>query len=1062
MSKSRCIPTRRLAAVLAALVLAALAALAGRSTAQPPAAAKEAKAETATQVRLPAEWLKTMTWRNIGPATMGGRVIALSVYEADPSTWWVATASGGLLKTTNNGVTFEHQFDRENTVSIGDVAVAQSDPNVVWVGTGENNPRNSVSYGDGVYKSTDGGKKWTNVGLKQSFQIGRILVHPANPNVVYVGALGRLYGPNEERGVFKTTDGGKTWDKVLFVNDQTGVIDLRMNPKEPDTLIAATYERQRGIYDANDPVKKWGEGSGLHKTTDGGKTWKKLTQGLPTCKLGRVGIDYYRKDPNVVFAVIESEKIGMGPPEVAADPQRRIGYFGATGEDAPGGGASLLSVTPNGPADKAGFKPGDIIVGVGDKMVRTYAGLLEIVRTHKPGDKVKIGRKRDQKTDTVELTFAERPPAPPGGGRGGAGGRGDRPFTASLGGQAENVQDRQGKDGFQYGGVYRSDDGGDTWRRINSVNPRPMYFSKIRVDPSDDRHLYILGIALYRSRDGGKTFRPDGGRRVHADQHALWIDPKDGRHMILGCDGGFYVTYDRMENWDHLNTTSISQFYHVAIDTRRNYHVYGGLQDNGSWGGPSFTRGDTGPINEDWIRVGGGDGFTCRVDPNDPDEVYYTSQWGNMGRRNLRTRETARIRPQGQNLRFNWNTPFILSHHNSRILYCAGNYVFRSLNGGSNLRAISPEITATNQGSATALSESPRNPSVVWVGTDDGFLWVTRDGGKEWTNVTKNVGLPGLRRTQARSASDGAPSLALRACVSSIEASRFEEGRAYVVFDAHRSDDDRPYVCKTEDLGKTWQPLHGTLPKWGTTRVLREDVENRDLLYLGTEFAIWCSLDRGETWQKLNNNLPTVAVHEIAIHPTAGEIVAATHGRGIWILDVTALRQVKPEVLSAKAHLYKPVSAVRWAPEPSRGRTNRRFVGENPPAGAALYVSLTEKPKQATLRVVDINGKVVRNLQPPAAPGLHRVVWDLAGDPPRNQPARPGGGQRGQGGGRGGFQRRGEAVPVGTYRVVLSVDGVDLPQLIKVEADPTAPGAILTSEDEEEPEKAREGTVIDD
>jgi photosystem II stability/assembly factor-like uncharacterized protein len=733
---------------------------------------------------------------------------------------------------------------------------------------------------------------------------------------------------------------------------------------------------------------------------------------LPTCKLGRIGIDYYRKDPRVVYAVVESEKIGMGPPEVV----RGTAYMGIAGQDGVRG-VELLEVTQSGPADRAGLKPGDVIVGIDDQPLRTYRGLLDIIRGHKPGDKLKVSRRRGQEVKVVDLTLGNRtgrPDAPP-----------DRPFITGLGGQVENVQDRQGTDGFQYGGTYRSDDGGETWKRVNSVNPRPMYFSQVRVDPSDDRFVYVLGIALYRSRDGGKTFKPDGGRGAHGDHHALWIDPKDGRHMILGTDGGHYVNYDRMDNWDRLNTTAIGQFYHVAVDTRRQYRVYGGLQDNGSWGGPSLTRSFTGPINEDWFSVGGGDGFTCRVDPNDPDQVYFTAQWGRIGRINLRTHESARMNPTDRSYRFNWNTPYLLSHHNSRIVYYAGNYVFRSLDRGEKLRVISPEITATNKGSATALAESPRNPNLLWAGTDDGYLWVTRDGGKEWTNITKNVGLPGLR------------------WVNSIEASRFEEGRAYVVFDSHRSDEEKPYVYVTEDFGKSWKALHETLPAWGTTRVLREDIENRDLLYLGTEFAAWCSLDRGETWQRLNNNLPTVAIHEIAVHPTAGEIVAATHGRSLWVLDVSALRQMTKEAVEAKAHLYKPVSAVRWAMEPTRGRTNRRFVGENPPQGAVLYYSLAQKAGSASLKVIDIDGKTVRELKAETAPGLHRLVWNLTGEPPRVRGERP---RQGTG------PPPGRPVPVGTYRIVLTVDGVEQSQTLKVEPDPIAPTApyVLENEDDEE------------
>jgi photosystem II stability/assembly factor-like uncharacterized protein len=911
---------------------------------------------------LPADWVKAMNWRSIGPASMGGRIVAFSVFEADPSTYWVATASGGLLKTINNGVTFEHQFDREATVSVGDVCVAPSNREIVWVGTGENNPRNSVSYGDGVYKSTDGGKTWANMGLKKSFQVGKIVVHPKNPDIVYVGVLGRLYGPSEERGLYKTTDGGKTWQRVLFVDDKTGIIDIAMSPADPETLLVATWERQRDGFDSHpgneppiadgydgyDPAKKWGPGSGIYRTVDGGKSFKKLAKGLPDCNLGRVGIDWYRKDPKVVYAIIDCEQIGMGPPPLwvglgadnadgpatvlrvtAGGPGAKAGlkpgdlvtaidkapikkwsevgdavlghppgekvtftvrrgynwlfqhnkettdivvtleerpdpnapppvYLGFQVEKTEAG-LRVALVAKDGPADKAGLQADDVLLEINKKDVKEEAQIIEALRGHKAGDKLTLEVKRGTEKKDVVVTLAPRPGDKPQTGP-------RRPYSGMYSGQLENVQKAQGPDGWKYGGIYRSADGGETWTRINSLNPRPMYFSLLRVDPSDEKHLYVGGISLYRSSDGGKTFTGDGANGVHPDQHALWIDPKDGRHMLIGCDGGFYATYDRMDHWDFLNHMAIGQFYHVALDNRRPYHVYGGLQDNGSWGGPSHAL-HGGPINEDWVVVGGGDGFVCRVDPNEPDLVYSESQDGRIIRRNLHTNEAGLVRPQqeagARPYRFNWNTPFILSSHNPSIVYVGGNYVFRSLKKGANLKAISPEITRTTRGSATALAESPRNPDVLWAGTDDGALWVTRDGGREWKNVSKNVGLP-------------APYW-----VATIEPSRGADGRAYVAFDAHRSDDDNPYIYVTEDFGQTWKSLRGNLPT-GSTRVLREDVINTNLLYLGTEFAAYASTNRGATWTRLNNNLPTVAVHELAVHPVgAGRDGAAPDdGRG--------------------------------------------------------------------------------------------------------------------------------------------------------------------------------------
>ena len=966
---------------------------------------------------------------------MGGRIVAFSVFEADPSTYWVATASGGLLKTTNNGVTFEHQFDRESTVSIGDVCVAPSDRNVVWVGTGEANPRNSVSYGDGVYKSTDGGKTWKNMGLRKTFQIGRIVVHPKDPNIVYVAALGRLYGPNEERGLYKTTDGGKTWEKVLFIDDKTGIIDLRMDPADPETLLAAAWERRRdGFdshrgepplkdgYDAYDPDVKWGAGAGIYKTTDGGKTFHKVTKGLPTVPLGRIGLDYYRKNPNEVWAVVDSQKIGMGTPPSQV-------FLGVQGEDAPGGGAKLNVVSEDAPAAKAGLKAGDVIRAVDKKEIKNYGELAEQIRARKAGDTLPLTVRRGDETLEIGPVLGSRELPVNAENK-------KRPWGFWYGGQRENCQDQQGPDSFEYGGVYKSTDGGESWTRVNSVNPRPMYFSQIRVDPSDDQHVYVLGISLYRSSDGGKTFKGDGGNQVHADQHALWIDPRDGRHMLVGCDGGFYATYDRMDHWDYLNTMAIGQFYSVCVDSRQPYRVYGGLQDNGSWGAPSRSLGG-GLVNDDWISVLGGDGFVCRVDQSDPDVVYAESQNGGMVRRNLKTGESTGLLPEAPKgappYRFNWNTPYILSHHNSHILYAGGNYVFRSVEQGDNLRVISPEITRTKRGSATALSESPRNPEVLWAGTDDGALWVTRDGGVKWTNVADKVGLPGPR------------------WVASIEASRYADGRAYVVFDGHRSDDDEPYVFVTENYGETWKSLRSNLPS-GSTRVLREDIENEKLLYLGTEFAVWASLDRGGSWTKINNNLPTVAVLEFAQHPTAGELVAATHGRSLWVLDVTMLRQLTADALKAKAHLFRPNDVVRWRSEPTHGVSyaagSRRFVGENPPRGAPIYYSLTAPAKKARLLVQDFAGRTVRELEAKTEPGLHRVEWNLVmEEQPTLLEAVTGG------------ERKKVAAPPGMYRIVLVVDGDEYKQGLKVEPDPTTPNAAFSvdedngGEDEDRPKE---------
>ena len=672
---------------------------------------------------LPDSWSEKIEFRSIGPANMSGRITSIAVYEDDPCIWWAASASGGLLKTTNNGINFEHQFDDQSTVSIGDVQVSKTDPDLLWVGTGEGNPRNSVSWGDGVYKSTDGGKTWKNMGLKKTFQIGRIAIHPEDHDIVYVGALGRLWGPNPERGLFKTADGGKTWKKILYIDEKTGVIDVQMNPENPDELLVATYERMRDGFDGNDPIKKYGDGSAIYKTTDGGQTFNRLSQGLPSCKLGRIGLSYFAANPSIIAAIVESEKIAKEPDTAA--------YAGIRGEDADVG-AKITEVVSDGPAEKAGLKENDIVVSVDGEIVYSYQDLLGGIRKNQAGDTTKLVVSRDRKPVDIAIELAKKPVRK---GRNGQPRRGRSPFTGTLGGQAANLQGQQGAEEQEYGGVYLSEDGGDSWKRINTLNPRPMYYSQIRIDPVDEKNMYVLGTSLYRSKDGGKTFTGDGGRGIHVDHHALWIDPNDSRHMILGNDGGIHVTYDRMDNWDHLNHVAIGQFYHGGIGTRLNYRVYGGLQDNGSWGGPSRVSNDSGSVNTDWFRVGGGDGFITLVDPEDPDQIYFESQNGSMGRVNLRTGDRGFIRPRpprGTRYRFNWKTPFILSPHNSKMHYSAGNYVFRSVNKGAGVKAISPEITNTDKGSGSAISESPVQAGVLYVGTTDGAVWMTKDGGQEW------------------------------------------------------------------------------------------------------------------------------------------------------------------------------------------------------------------------------------------------------------------------------------------------------------------------------------------
>jgi photosystem II stability/assembly factor-like uncharacterized protein len=949
-----------------------------------------------------AKWIAALKWRSIGPSSMGGRIVDLAVDPSDSATYYVGTASGGVFKTTNRGVTFAPVFDQAGSLSIGDVCISPSHPDTVWVGTGEHNARNSVTWGDGVYKSTDGGRNWKQMGLRDSFQIGRIAVHPTSPDVVFVGAAGRLWGPSEERGLYKSTDGGQTWKQVLYVDEHTGCIDVAISPGDPKVMLAAMYQRRRDPFDGGDPVERWGPGSGLFRSDDGGETWQRLSEGLPTVAMGRIGVAWSGSNPQTALAIIETEQIGVAP-EGAPKPAF-VGISG--GGNAPGGGAQIAQVLREGPAADAGLQSGDVITAVDDVQIANYQQFSAQIESHAAGDKVKLTVRRDKEELAIDFTFGERP-------RRGSGP--DRAYAANLGGQLANKQDRQGPNGYQTGGVYKSVDGGITWERINSANPRPFYYSQIHIDPSDEKYVYVLGITIDASRDGGHSFRT-AGRGVHPDHHALWIDPADGRRQVLGCDGGLFETHDRGATWEFINTLPIGQFYHVAVDSRRMYRVYGGLQDNGSWGGPSALRGGVALTEDEWRPIYGGDGFVCQVDRDDPDLVYYEMQYGGMGRVNVRTGQRAAIRPprvEGKNYRFNWKTPFILSHHNPRIFYSAGNYVFRSLDRGEDLRIISPELTRHNKGTITAIAESPRDPDVLYAGTDDGLLWITRDGGNAWSELTEKLGLDGPRR------------------ISSIECSRYADGRTYITLDGHYYNDDAPHVLLSEDFGESWQPLDGGLPS-GSARVVREDLQNENLLYLGTEFGAWASLDRGASWHSLCTNLPRVAVHELAQHRAAGELIAGTHGRGIWILDVSALRRVDKDVAAADAHLFESAEGVLWSGAVGkRLYGSKRHVGENPSFGAVFYYALAKPAEKVELKIVDIEGRQVRELDAEKNAGLHRVMWDLRADRRRNAPF-------------------GGAAPAGTYRLVLTVGDREFSRAINVTPDPEFPTAPTMLEMEEE------------
>ncbi|UCC84265.1 MAG: glycosyl hydrolase [Gemmatimonadota bacterium] len=913
---------RRVEAALA-LVMAALVGIG--ATGSPAGAQENSPFEV---------FLKGLEFRSIGPAAMGGRVADLAVDESDPSTFYVGVATGGLWKTTNHGASFEPLFDDQPTSSIGDVTLAPSNPDIVWVGTGEPQNRQSSPWGMGVFKSVDGGATWTHMGLQETRHISRIQIHPTNPEIVYVAAVGHLWGPNPERGVYGTTDGGATWERVLYVDEHTGAIDLAMDLQDPRILYAAMYQRRRTNFGFNGG----GPGSGIFRTRDGGATWQELTEGLPEGDMGRIGLDIYRGDPRIVYAIVEA----MGDAE----------------------------------------------------------------------------------------------------------------------------------------GIYRSADRGATWEQVSETNPRPMYYSQIRIDPTDPERIYLGGTSFYISSDGGRTFEDYRYPGVHVDHHAIWIDPGDSDHLLLGNDGGVYASFDRGASWRMYDNMALGQYYEIGVDMSEPYNVCGGLQDNGTWCGPNETYTTNGILNGRWGEVNGGDGFYARIDPTDPSILFAESQNGNLSRIDLAGHEGQAIRPEPKpeyeaqfesereaRLRFNWNSPLLLSHHDPSVVYYGSNLLFRSPDRGHSWVQVSPDLTRrierdsltimgvklasdsilsrndgiSSFGNATTIAESPLDPAVLYVGTDDGNLQVTRDGGATWANVVERV-----------------PELPRGTYVSRVVASHHAAGRVYASFDGHTNDDFAAYVYVSEDYGRRWRRITGGLPAWSVNSVA-EHPADPELLFVGNEVGVYVTMDRGRRWTRMAN-LPTVPVDDIIVHPRDDDLVLGTHGRSVWILDDLApLRAVTDELLAQPLHLFELGDAVArnltsWEPRPAGA-----FAGTNPPRGAVIRYWLgrdvaaptvaqagtdgddgagqtrgsgrvgDEEPT-ITVTILDAEGEVVRELEGPGTRGLHQVVWDLRTAPPYEPPEEE----------RGGFFRRARGIRVlpGSYTVRLEAGSATQSDELEMAWDP--------------------------
>jgi hypothetical protein len=878
-----------------------------------------------------AEQFNALHYRSIGPASMSGRISDFAVYEANTATFWVGTAHGGLWKTTNGGTTFTGQFQQNGLMSIGAVAVSQKNPDLVYLGTGEGTNRQSISWGSGMYKSTDGGTSWKFIGLGKSYHIQRLAVDPDNDQTVLVAAQGSLFGPGGDRGIYKTTDGGATWKQTLKVDDDTGANDVVISASDHKIVYASTYQRRRTQCCMNGG----GPGSGIWKSTDGGDTFTKLSGGgLPAGSLGRIGLDVYRRSSNIVYATIEAETAG-------------------------------------------------------------------------------------------------------GGGRGGGGGGGGAAGGGAAGGDS---------------GVYRTDDGGTTWRKVNGNNPRPMYFSQIRVDPNNPDRTILGGVRMTISLDGGKT-QLSADPSVHDDKHALWWDPNNSDHILIGTDGGAYVSWDMTRTFIWYPNLPVGLFYHVGFDNETPFNVCGGMQDNYDWCGPSAVRTQNGISNDRWQSIQGGDGFVAIPDQRDGRIVYAETQDGNTMRHNRVTGEAKSIRPTPQNVvnaqvggpncdppaagggggrgggsgpcaayRFNWDTPMVFSPTDPGVLYIAGNHVFRSTDRGDSWTAVSPDLTTNadrNQvvtmgvkGSDIHISkddgiaawptivsfaESAKQPGLYYAGTDDGTVSVSKDAGKTWDKTV----------------ADRLPGFVKGAWVSKVMPSRYDAATVYIASDAHRLNDYETHMWVSHDFGATFQSLNGNL-KGEAIKTMTEDQRNQDVLYVGGETGLFVSLDRGKTWSRLRSNFPDVRVDEITLHPRDNAMLLATHGRAIWILDHISPIQEYTAAQSADAHLFSIDPALERRAFDDKNDEfwgHQFFVGENPPTEGVIQYFLKAKATEVKLKITDSVGKDVRTLTVPGNrldAGIQTACWDLRVDPiaPAGGGAGAGaaapGGGRGAGGGRGG------------------------------------------------------------
>ncbi len=846
-----------------------------------------------------------LSFRCVGPVVMSGRVVDVEPSPVDPYTFYVAYATGGLWKTENNGMRFTPLMEGENVVALGDIALQQDNTDVIWVGTGEANSARSHYSGTGIYKTTDGGKSWKCMGLTDSHHIGRVIIHPKNPDVVFVAAMGHLYSENAQRGVFQTKDGGKTWKKVLYVNNRTGAIDITFDPTNPNVLYAAMWEKVRRAWN----IDESGEGSGIYKSEDAGASWK-LLEGFGQGKhIGRIGLAVAQSNPEVLYAILDNQ-----------EPKPDEDLFG----DAKISKLKLVTMSRE-----------DVLALPDDELDGFFrrCGFQEIsakeIRVQLESEELGVGDLVDY---MVRLDEGALIPAAKG---------------------AE---------------VYRSDDGGKTWAMMNLTyldsmyNIAGYYFGQIRVAPDDENTIYIMGVPLLTSDDAGRTYESIGTRQVHVDHHALWIDPKHPEHLIEGNDGGLNLSYDGGETWQKLNYVPVGQFYAVNFDMAEPYNIYGGLQDNGTYKGSSRSVPNE---SREWERVSGGDGFYIQI--AEDMTTYAGSQFGHYarfdkdgGRASVRP---GRPRIDEPGLRFNWQTPILLSSHSSNVLYYGANRLFRSLDRGENLKAISPVLTGPKvsgnvpYGTITTIAESRQTFGVIYVGTDDGRIHVTRDGGFTWNEIA-NYLPKGL-------------------WCSRLETSYYTDGLVYLSLTGYRDDDFRAYLYKSDDFGVTWESIKGNLPD-ESVNVIREDPLNPHVLYVGTDMGVFVSLDSGQSWEVLQRDIPISPAHDLVIHPRDRELVVGTHGRSIYVMDVELVQTLTPKVRQKAVHVFEAARVGdynKWERKPSA--VKRRWSREPDPVKIRYWSAKKIKAK-ITLKSKD--GRVVKKWKRQSRVGINVIEWDLVVD----------------------------------------------------------------------------------